>query len=126
MSAHAVFRGVSPAFRPALTNWLKIHPTHPAETAERTAEDSIEVATDEETLMALLDTVRSNAVEKTDKAGIKDFYLAIFALDDDRCEMVNGRFALEEKELQEKLPAMASTPFSLAAARQRARAAFTR
>lgn len=119
MSAHAVFRGTGPAFARDLQRWLESRRA-PAEL--KPTDSSIELATDESTLIALLKTVKTQGGSAQGR-GIQEFHLAVFALDDDRCEMVTGRFAQEEKSLHRALPAMGSTPRSLAAARHRARTA---
>lgn len=119
MSAHAVFRGTGPAFRRNLQLWLDLRC---ALGNLKSTDSSLELTTDEPTLIALLDSVKTPK-GSTQGLGIQEFHLAVFALDDDRCEMVTGRFAQEEKSLHRALPAMGSTPRSLAAARQRARTA---
>ena len=119
MSAHVVFRSVSPAFQEALNYWLQSH--QPA-AFSRSVDSNVELETNEETLVALLSVVKGTGSGKAE-ASLRDFYLAVFALDDERCEFVNGRFALEETQLHQALPAMASTPKSLSSARRRARAA---
>lgn len=121
MNAHAVFRGVTKDFLPALRQWIEGHKSKSTvmglgDTKPNTT--SVRLETDEETLVALLHCVKRDSA---DGGNIKGFQLAVFALDDDRCEMVNGRLALDDKRLHRALPAMGATPQSLAAARRRAR-----